>query len=278
MFHVISQALGGDPENWTDAFAWIAWRLGSPDALEGFRARASSTRFSNAERKRMMDAVAFVKSPEAAMTMLDLASSTNFPAQAGAMWWVFNRKNNDWSEYGLDAALKERGLYDPDKIQLAEVLMPEPPAQPSKLPPVAEILKLRGNAARGKSAAIVCLTCHQIGGAGTDFGPDLTMFGKTQTREVVLNSLINPSAEISHGYDGSELIATDGTTIHGMVLANGDPVIIKSMAGQIQTVPKNRVKSLRRLNRSLMFSADMLGLNPQALADIAEYLQAVEPR
>jgi putative heme-binding domain-containing protein len=51
-------------------------------------------------------------------------------------------------------------------------------------------------------------------------------------------------------------------------------VIVKSMAGQVQTVPRKMLRSVARLDRSLMFSADMLGLSAETLADIAAYLQS----
>ncbi|MGY8671658.1 MAG: PVC-type heme-binding CxxCH protein, partial [Verrucomicrobiia bacterium] len=128
--------------------------------------------------------------------------------------------------------------------------------------------------ARGKQTVVVCYTCHRIGANGFDFGPELTGFGKTQTREVLLRSLIDPSADISHGYDSSELVAKDGTIVHGIVIAQGDPVIIKSMAGMVQTVPRSKIRQVKKLKRSLMFSADMLGMNAQMLADIVAYLQS----
>jgi len=263
-----------NPEKWSDTFAWIAWRLHSSEAVSDLKARALSPKLSNAQRKLMMDALAFVDSREAAMSMVDLAVAKDFPAQANALWWLFNRKDNLWKEFGLADVMKQRGLYDPDAIKLVEVVMPPAATEPSKLPPIPEILKLKGQAVRGKTAVTVCYTCHQIGGEGTDFGPNLTMFGKTQTREVLLKSMIDPSAEISHGFEGNEVIANDGTIIDGIVLTTGDPLIIKSMAGQIQTVPRSHIKSNKRLNRSLMFSADMLGLDAQALADIVAYLQS----
>jgi putative membrane-bound dehydrogenase-like protein len=263
-------------EAWPDSFAWIAWRLHSPEAVEDLKARALSTRLSNAQRKLMLDALAFVDSREAAMAMVDLAVAKDFPAQANAIWWLFNRKDNLWKEFGLADVMKQRGLYDPDKVQLVEVVMPPAPTEPSKLPSIPEILKLKGQAERGKNAVTVCYTCHQIGSQGSDFGPNITMFGKTQTREVLLKSIIDPSAEISHGFEASEVITKDGTTIDGIVLTTGDPLIIKSMAGQVQTVPRSHIKSNKHLNRSLMFSADMLGLDAQTLADIVAYLQSNE--
>lgn len=279
--HDIYQVLAKTQDNksspeWPETFAWIAWRLHAPEAVAGMKARAVSPKVSGTQRKLMMDGIAFVKSQEAADTMVELASTKDFPGQAQAMWWLFNRKGNDWADFGVEKALKARGLYDPEKVQIAEVLMPPAPTNQSKLPPIANILKLKGDAKRGKEAVVVCYTCHQIGSQGTDFGPDLTMFGKTQTREVILNSMINPSAEISHGFEASEVTAKDGTIVDGIVLTSGDPVIIKSMGGQVQTIPRSKIKSVKKLNRSLMFSADMLGLTPETLADITAYLQSKE--
>jgi len=255
---------------------WIAWRLGAPKAVADMKARALSDSVSADQRKRMMDGIAFIKSKEAAMAMVDLAKSESFPLKAEAMWWLFNRMGNDWNDFGLAEVLKKSGLYDPDTVQISAVEMPPAPTTPSTLPPIKDILALKGDVARGKTAVVVCYTCHRIGDQGVDFGPDLTQFGKQQTREVVLNAIINPSAEISHGYEGSELIAKDGTVVVGMVLANGDPTIIKSMAGQTQTIPRKKIKSVKKMDRSLMFSADMLGLDAQALADIVAYMQSNE--
>jgi putative membrane-bound dehydrogenase-like protein len=274
VYRALAKTASPSPESWPESFAWIAWRLHPADAVADFKARALSTKLSAAQRKLMMDALAFVKSRDAALAMAELASSKTFLFQGHAMWWLFNRKGNDWRQFGVEEMMKEGGLYDPDKVQLVEVVMPPAPATPSKLPPIAEILKLKGDAARGKASVVVCYVCHQIGSQGPNFGPDLTMFGKMQTREVILNSIINPSAEIAHGYEGNELVTKDGLTIDGIVLSSGDPVIVTSMGGQTQTVPKKLLKSMNKLDRSLMFSADTLGLDAQTLADIVAYLQS----
>lgn len=276
VYGLVEKQMRSAPEKWSDTLAWITWRLHPDEAVASMRARALSAQVSNPRRKLMMDALAFVKTKAAADAMVDLALAKDFPFQANAVWWLFNRKDNDWKDHGLIETMKERGLYDPDKVQLTAVVMPEAPAGPSKLPPIAEILKLAGDVQRGKTAVTVCYACHHIGDQGAEFGPDLTMFGKTQTRETIVNSIVNPSAEIAHGYEGSEVTARDGTVIDGIIVANRDPVIIKSMAGQIQTVPRKNVKSVKSLSYSLMFSADMLGLDAQTLADIAAYLQSSE--
>ena len=270
----LKHEFGADATKWSEADAWLAWRLTPAQAVKDFKARALSGSASLADRKRMLTALAFIPTQAAADAMVELAGNPVFPFKSDALWWLFNRKNNEWKNFGINAVLKERGLYDPAKIQLSPVIMPEMPPMQSKLPPISEIAKLKGDPVKGKMATVVCHTCHQVGKMGYDFGPTLNGFGKTQTREVLLQAIINPSADIAHGYDATEIKTKDGVTIHGVVIAEGDPVIIKSMAGQTQMVPKNRIKSKKKLNRSLMFSADMLGLTPQTLADIVAYLQS----
>jgi putative membrane-bound dehydrogenase-like protein len=274
VYAAVAKALGGAAESWSEPFAWIAWRLGSPDAVADLKTRGLSAKVANPLRKLAMDALAFIPTAEAANAMVDLAVATDFPYRAMATWWLFNRKDNEWKDHGLAATMKARGLYDPEQVKLTQIVSPEPPAGPSQLPPIAEIQKLTGDPERGRVAVAVCYTCHQIGGQGSDFGPDLTMFGKTQPSEVVLNSIINPSADIALGFDGTEIVAHDGTIIDGIVIANGDPIIIKSMGGVVQTVPKSKVKSVTKMKRSLMFPGEMLGLNAQSLADIVAFLKS----
>ena len=273
IYAAVEQALGAPAEKWSDAFARIAWRLGSPDAVQDLKARALSPKVPEAQRKMAMDGLAFVKSPYAALAMVDLGLDKDFPFHTEAMWWLFNRKGNLWRNYGVADAMQERGLYDPDSIVLSSAISPEPPTE-SKLPPLADIVKMEGDPARGAQLVAVCYACHHIGKQGADFGPDLTAFGKTQTREVILNSIVNPSADIAHGYEGERVETKDGVTIDGIVVAKDDPVIIKSFGNISQSVPRDRVKSMKPMTWSLMLSADQLGLDAQGLADIAAYLQS----
>jgi putative membrane-bound dehydrogenase-like protein len=260
----------GAPEAWSETMAWIAWRLGSVEAVPALKARALSGKIGAQQKKLAMDGLAFIQDRSAAQAMIELAGTTGFPHKAMATWWCMNRMNNEWKDFGVREALKAAGVYDPDKVVIQPIAAPPAPAEPSKLS-AEEALKLTGNAAAGQARIAVCYTCHHIGSQGMEFGPDLTMFGKTQPRDVVIDAIINPSKDISHGFDGSTVVTTDGN-IDGIVLANGDPVIVKSMGGIVQTIPKAKVKEIKKLGRSLMFTADMMGLDHQGLADIAAYL------
>ena len=263
------------PAAWTDAQAWTAWRLHPAAAVDAFRARALDSALSADQRKLMLTGLAFVKSREAAGAMMQLAVAKDFPMQELAKWWLLNRKGNDWKAYDVDSGLKTLGLYDPAKVKLLAVEMPPELKGVPELPTGAEIAKLPGDVPRGQAAVAVCFTCHKVGQQGVEFGPDLTAFGRQQPVEVIANAIAHPSADISHGFEGSEIKTKDGLTITGMILSSGDPVMIKCMGGLVQTVPQDRIASLKKMSRSLMYQPQQLGLTPQSIRDIAAYLKSL---
>ena len=193
------------PTAWTEAQAWIAWRLHPAAAVEAFKTRVLDGALTEEQRKLMLTGLAFVKSREAAGAMIELANAKDFPMKELAKWWLLNRKGNDWQSYDVEGGMKALGLYDPAKVKLVAVEMPPELKGVPELPTGAEIAQLPGDAKRGQAAIAVCFTCHKVGKVGVEFGPDLSTFGKQQPSEVIANAIAHPSADISHGFEGSEI-------------------------------------------------------------------------
>ena len=275
VYDAISKVMGGPAESWSDAFAWLAWRLHPAAAVNDFKTRILSPKLSDEQRKLMLTALAFVPTREAAGAMLEVAHTKDFPMIDLAKWWLLNRKGNDWKPYDVDGGMKALGIYDPDKVKLTAVEMPPEIKGAAKLPPFAEIAKLKGDAKNGQNAIAVCYTCHRVGANGVEFGPDLSTFGKQQTTEIIVQGIAEPSATISHGFEGSEVTTKDGLTITGMVLSTGDPLIIKCMGGIVKTVPRKRIASVKKMAKSLMYEPSQLGLTAQGIADIVAYLKSL---
>ena len=114
--------------------------------------------------------------------------------------------------------------------------------------------------------------CHQIGGVGAEVGPALDGWGRGKSADVIATAIVNPGAEIAHGYDAWELRTSEGLTIQGVLIKQGDPLMVRSMGGITQIVPLSRVGSRRRLPGSLMMSAAQLGLTEQDVADLVAFL------
>ena len=261
----------GDPLQWTPAFTWIAWRLHVPAAVSDLTSRATSTNLSAADRRFAMDSLAFVKDPAASKSMLALAKPDSALREPATVW-LLNRMSNDWADYGLRPALKSAGIYDPDTIALKEAVVPRPAADLTELP-IEQVTALTGDANRGKEVATRCQICHSIGGTGAELGPSLDGWGRGKSADVIATAIIRPSADIAHGYEGVEVKSKDGLTIQGVLIKEGDPLMMRSMGGVTQIIPGNRVASRRRMPQSLMMSAAQLGLSAQDVADLVAFLR-----
>jgi putative membrane-bound dehydrogenase-like protein len=262
-----------DAGKWPVQYADLVWRLTPPAAAPAFAMRARDATLPAVERSKATTALGFIATREASNALLDIAEHGGSDIkQNAALWWLLNYKDSRWAGLGVDAELKRRGLYDPDTVALNEVTVPMPPEK-SALPTVADIAKLRGDAKRGAVAASACLMCHRIHGQGVDYAPAIDGFASRQTRDVVITAIVNPSNDIAHGFEGAELTLTDGRKIHGLVLSDGNPTLVQSTGGVTQMIPASLIKERKRLGRSLMLSADQLGLNAQQVADIVAYLR-----
>lgn len=261
-----------DPLKWSPAFAGLVWRLTPEKAVPHFATRAKATSLSEADRLAAVTALGFIPTGESALALVDVAEKGADAVKQHALWWLLNHKDSKWKGQGIDAALKSRGLYDPDSFAAIPSVVPEP--EPSRLPPPAEIARLTGNAARGAEKVQACFLCHKVNGKGIDFGPELTGWANRQSLEATILAMVDPSAEVAHGYDGTELVLHDGTVIHGLVLSGGETLVVQTSGGLTQFVPSSKVKSRNRMNRSLMLSAEQLGMTAQDVADIVAHLRA----
>lgn len=266
-----AMADGVAPDQWSDAFAAIAWRLHPPQAVVDQKARALSPKLSAGQVKHSLTAIGFTPTGAAATAMIQLANAQEFAQKDLAQWWVNNRKGNLWKNHGIDDILKAMG-QDPEKVQLTAMPMPPELANAQKIT-LEKVKKIKANVEPGKAAFASCYMCHKVGDAGAEYGPDLSTFGKQQTTYVLIDAILNPSVEISHGYEGTEITTKDGLIITGIVLSDADSVLIKSMGGNTQSVPKSRIAKMEKMKQSLMYPPGNLGLTPQMIADIVAFLK-----
>lgn len=274
LYRVLTETASQKSVEWSPALARIAWRLMTPAAAGAHRDRALAADLPAEQRAIATDALAFINEPVAVDALVAVAAG--LPEQdelrKKALWWLDHRANNEWADFGVDDRLAAKGIAVAPPAELVSVLMP--PAEPDAVTyDPAAILAMEGDAERGKLVAQRCTVCHKIAKAGTEFGPGLTGWGKAQPPEVILETLLEPSKSIAHGYEGTELVTNDGVTIHGIVIAEGRNVTIRSMGGVAQKVPARQIKERKPLDRSLMLSAAQQGLQPAELADLIAYLR-----
>jgi len=261
----------GAATSWSDSFSRLTWRLWPVAAVSDLKLRAQSKDLTQEQREFAVESLSFINDKSAATAVFELTNENSL-VKSKAVYWLLKRGTGAWADMGIKDELKERGIYDPSKIVVNSITVPEPPKS-SKLPSVTEILKLKGDAKKGATAIQRCVVCHNINGVGPKkYAPALKGWGSTQSREAIVTSILEPSADIAHGFKGKKVILKDGMIVHGLVVL-GDPLHVTSTGGVVQLIPKSRVKSARWMPRSLMLSAEQLGLSAQDVADIASYMQ-----
>jgi putative heme-binding domain-containing protein len=260
-----------DPLTWSPAFARLAWRLHVPAAVADLRARAEAPKLPMPDRRLALDTLAFIDDPAASKAMLALAAPSGTFREI-ATFWLLNRMSSSWASHGLLPALKSAGIYDPDTIVLKDIATP-PPAAGAVEPPIAEVLRLTGDASRGKAIASRCLMCHTIGDTGTELGPALDGWGRGKSPDVIATAIVDPNAEIALGYGGTEIRTKDGKTIQGLVIKQNDPVMMRSMGGVTQIIPNDRIAGRVAMTRTLMMSPSQLAMTAQDIADVIAFLR-----
>lgn len=260
----------GDPLQWDDKFARITWRLWPSTAVTDLKTRANTPSLNKEKRAFAVESLSFIDDPSAADAMFELAT-TDTPSKGEAMRWLFARGTGAWSKFNLRQRLKDSGIYDPDKVSITDVKVPGKPASTKFTE--QDVKKLKGDAAKGKNVAMRCIMCHHIEGQGPHYGPDLKGWTQRQGTDMAIRAIVDPSADIAHGFEGTAMNTKDGKWIDGLIISDADPVVITATGGVTQLVPRKRIKSRQKMDRSLMLNADQLGMTAQDVADLVEWLK-----
>ena len=167
-----------------------------------------------------------------------------------------------------------------DIRQSAADVLPMPKAKGGeKLPPVSELVKRKGNAANGKAVfagAGTCAKCHIVNGEGKSVGPNLSGVGAKLSREALYESVLVPSAAISHSYETYTAIMEDGRSITGLLVSQSpDQVVIRGADSIDVMLPAGQVEELVKQPVSLMPADLATTLSADELVDIVAWMETL---
>jgi putative heme-binding domain-containing protein len=151
------------------------------------------------------------------------------------------------------------------------------------LPPVSELVKLKGDVAKGKvvfeRAESSCVTCHKIGDKGVDFGPGLAEIGGKLPKETIYDSIINPNAGVSMGFETWQFALKDGGAALGILRSEtGEEIVLALPGGVTMKVNKSNVAKREKLTNSMMPSGLNQSLSKDDLVNLVEYLASLKAK
>lgn len=159
-------------------------------------------------------------------------------------------------------------------------LHPELSDSKSESLPVGQWMKLPGNAKRGEqvfAGKATCATCHQVGNVGKQVGPALTEIGSKLGRTGLYESILYPSAAISHSYETYIALTEDGTAIKGVLISETDDTItLKTDKAVVRELRRDELEDFQKQKISLMPDGLHKLMTPQELADLVAYMSQLK--
>ena len=164
----------------------------------------------------------------------------------------------------------------------AAKILPLPAGQNSQpLPPVSDLIKLKGDIAKGaeifRRDTTGCAKCHQVRGEGRDLGPALSEIGTKLPKEALYEAILDPSAGISFGFEAWQVELKSGDEAFGIKASEtADEVAIKDANGIITRHKRSAIAALRQMKSSMMPAGLQMTMTQQELVDLVEYLASLK--
>jgi putative membrane-bound dehydrogenase-like protein len=178
---------------------------------------------------------------------------------------------------GLEALAKRRA----ESADLVARVLGQPFARqrPKATETDAWLKRLEGPADEGAGRRIFahtklagCFRCHRVEGRGQDVGPDLSTIGQTPRRHL-LESILQPSAEVAPHYQSWRVETADGKVRTGLLVdTNLDTYTYVDEKGGRFKVKTGDVTDSRALPTSIMPAGLADVMTDQELRDLLAYL------
>jgi putative heme-binding domain-containing protein len=162
---------------------------------------------------------------------------------------------------GLSTA-QELGGRGKKLVELFSNAQPKPAAvattadRPGDLAAWAALTQKSGDPLKGEalyfSAAMACVQCHAIGGAGGLLGPDMSTLGASAPLDYVIESVLQPAAKVKEGYHSVTFRLKDGGLVTGIPAGESERDIRVRLPGIEQVVLKDAIAGRDTVAGSLM--------------------------
>jgi cytochrome c oxidase cbb3-type subunit III len=118
-----------------------------------------------------------------------------------------------------------------------------------------------------------CGTCHTVAGRGKRMGPDLTEVGRQRSAAYLRESVVNPGADITPGYQMITVVTKKGKRIVGAQRALDDfSVQFMDAAENYYSFQKSDLSSVRQEYKSLMPDTYGKLFSESELNDLVAYM------
>ncbi|MBA4190643.1 MAG: heme-binding protein [Planctomycetaceae bacterium] len=141
-----------------------------------------------------------------------------------------------------------------------------------------------GNAENGK---IVfrrnCIACHQVFGEGANYGPQMDgnpdgkgKVGKRLSRLKLVESIIDPNADVDSKYSTTKIVTVDEKTISGLLVSETKEEVVIFDGKEKRTIKVGDIESRKILKQSSMPEGLAAAMSPVEFLDVIEFLSTLK--
>lgn len=133
-----------------------------------------------------------------------------------------------------------------------------------------------GDANRGREVFVRnCTACHRVGnGEGREYGPNLAGVAKRSNRFKIVQSVIEPNAEVDAKYRSTLIITTDGAPVSGLVVSQNEQEVEIFDGKALRKIAISNIEERVTQQQSSMPEGAAATLAPSEFVDLMEYLGA----
>lgn len=123
----------------------------------------------------------------------------------------------------------------------------------------------------------MCARCHVVNGVGTAVGPELSSVARRLTPDEIVDSILLPSASITHGFGAVSFELQNGTLAFGQVVKEtAEEWTIVETTGASRVLRRADVKSQSPSKVSVMPDGLADTLSDDELRDLVAYVRTLK--
>jgi putative heme-binding domain-containing protein len=137
---------------------------------------------------------------------------------------------------------------------------------------------MKGNVGNGKQVFLRnCIACHRVGKEqGQDYGPNLDKVAMRLTKFKIVESIIDPNADVDMKYLTTQIVTADGKTVSGLVVSETADVVVIFDGKEKREIKKKAIEERNVLKQSSMPEGLGATIAPVEFLDLMSYLASLK--
>ena len=159
---------------------------------------------------------------------------------------------------------------------LQTLMSQQPKPEEERNKAMTALAGLLGDTNRGREVFVRnCTACHKVGnGEGREFGPNLAGVAKRMNKVKIVQSVVDPNADVAEKYRSTLIVTTDGMPTAGLVVSENDTEVELFDGKAVRKIAKADIEERVTQQQSSMPEGAASTVAPSEFIDLLEYLAA----